>query len=200
MDAETPPSEKISPSSRKFWTIPNTISLARIFLSPSLIVLAVLGEPQIFLWAYLALALSDWVDGKLAILLNQRSVFGARLDTWSDAALYASLLIGAFLLWQDILIKEVLWLLPALLSYAISVISCLAKFKRWPSYHTRLAKICWFMVLIGIFALSYDVSIWPLRIALAVLTFGNVETSLITWHLPKWQADVSSILAVKRQL
>ena len=47
-------------------------------------------RPRVFLWLFLFLSATDWIDGKLAILLDQRSVLGALLDTWADAALYAA--------------------------------------------------------------------------------------------------------------
>ena len=87
----------------RFVTIPNIICLLRMLGSIVLVVLAVNGRDQVFLWLFVGLAMSDWVDGKLASLLNQRSVWGPSLDSWADAALYLALLIGAVLLRGDVL-------------------------------------------------------------------------------------------------
>lgn len=77
------------------------------------------------------------------------------------------------------------------------------KFGRWPSYHTRGAKTSWLLVLIATVSLLTDWSIWPLRIAAWGVTLTNVEATLITIVLPRWQADVPSLyhaLRLRRRL
>ena len=74
--------------------------------------------------------MTDWVDGKLAILLNQRSVFGARLDSWADAALYAALLLGAAMMRGATLGSELAWIIPAVATYLISTAADLWKYHR----------------------------------------------------------------------
>jgi phosphatidylglycerophosphate synthase len=69
--------------------------LIRLLGSVVLVVVACRDEGKIFLWLFVFLAMTDWVDGKLAILLNQRSQHGARLDSRADAALNEALLFGA---------------------------------------------------------------------------------------------------------
>jgi hypothetical protein len=76
--------------SNKILTIPNLLCLVRLVGSFILIPIAWQGRNEVFLWCFIFLAMTDWVDGKLAILLNQRTVLGARLDSWADAALYAA--------------------------------------------------------------------------------------------------------------
>ena len=148
---------------------------------------------EVFLWFFLFLALTDWVDGKLAILLNQRSVFGARLDSWADAALYAALLFGAVMMHGAILRFELVWIIPALATYLISTAAGFWKYQRWPSYHTRAAKTSWFLIIVGAIGLFIDWSLWPLRIALAATTMTNLEAILITIISPTWRANVTSI-------
>ena len=84
-------------------TIPNLICGTRLVGSFVLVGIAWFDYSELFLWVFLLLAVSDWIDGKLAILLNQRSVFGARLDSWADAALYAALLVGAVMMYGETL-------------------------------------------------------------------------------------------------
>jgi phosphatidylglycerophosphate synthase len=73
--------------SDRLLTIPNLICGVRLAGSFVLVAIAWLDQQEVFLWFFLFLAMTDWVDGKLAILLNHRAVFGARLDSWADAAL-----------------------------------------------------------------------------------------------------------------
>ena len=180
-------------------TIPNIICVIRLFGSVVLVILAATGYGTAFLWLFVALAMSDWVDGKLARLLNQRSVWGPKLDSWADAALYMALLIGALILHGDTLRSELVWILPALFSYALSTGAGFWKYQRWPSYHTRAAKTSWFLILVGAVCLLGQWGhweLWPLRVALVAITLTNLEALLITILSPLWRADIETVLTV----
>lgn len=179
--------------SDRLLTIPNLICGIRLAGSFVLIAIAWLDRSELFLGIYLFLAVSDWVDGKLAILLNQRSVFGARLDSWADTALYVALFVGAVMLHGDIVRAEIAWFIPPFAAYVISTAASLWKYRRWPSYHTRAAKIGWFLIMIGAIGLFTDWSLWPMRIALAFAALINLEALAITIISPAWRADVTSI-------
>lgn len=179
--------------SDRLLTIPNLICGVRLAGSFVLVAIAWLDQQELFLWLFLFLAMTDWVDGKLAILLNQRSIFGARLDSWADAALYTALLLGAAMMHGATLGSELAWIIPAVATYLISTAAGFWKYHRWPSYHTRAAKISWFLVVVGAIGLSMDWSLWPLRIALAAVTITNLEAVLITIISPTWRVEVTSI-------
>jgi cardiolipin synthase (CMP-forming) len=174
-------------------TVPNILCLVRLAGSVVLIPIALQGNPKVFLWLFLVLAMTDWFDGKLAYLLNQRSIIGARLDSWADAALYAALLFGIVVMYSDMLRAELIWFVAPIISYLISTAAGFWKYGRWPSYHTRAAKTCWFLVTVGAVALFSDWSLWPLRLALAITTLTNIEALGITVITPYWRADVTSI-------
>ena len=122
--------------SNRLLTVPNLLCVIRLVGSFVLIAIAWLDQQEVFLWFFLFLAMTDWLDGKLAILLNQRSVFGARLDSWADATLYAALLVGTVMMYGATLRSELAWIIPALTTYLISTAAGLWKYQRWPSYHT----------------------------------------------------------------
>lgn len=174
-------------------TVPNIICGIRLVGSFVLVGIAWAGLSDLFLWIFVLLAMSDWIDGKLAILLNQRSVIGARLDSWADAALYAALLVGAVMLSGETLRAEIAWFIPPLGTYGISTAAGLWKYRRWPSYHTRAAKTGWFLILLGTIGLFTDWSLWPLRIALAFTALTNLEALAITIISPVWRTDVTSV-------
>ena len=179
--------------SDRLLTIPNLLCLVRLLGSIVLIPIALQDHNEIFLWVFLFLAATDWLDGKLAILLNQRSVFGARLDSWADAALYATLIFGIVVIYNDILREESTWVLLALGSYLASTLAGFWKYQRWPSYHTRAAKTSWLLTAVAVIALFSEWSIWPLRIAALAVTLTNLEALTITAISPQWRADVTSI-------
>ncbi|MDX2417386.1 MAG: CDP-alcohol phosphatidyltransferase family protein [Xanthomonadales bacterium] len=179
--------------SDRLLTIPNIICGVRLAGSFVLVAIAWRDQQEVFLWFFLFLAMTDWVDGKLAILLNQRSVFGARLDSWADAALYAALLLGAAMMRSATLGSELAWIIPAVATYMISTAAGFWKFHRWPSYHTRAAKTSWFLIVVGAIGLFIDWSLWPMRIALAAATITNLEAILITVISTTWRADITSV-------
>ena len=185
--------QQVSHRSDRLYTIPNLICFVRLAGAFVLVAIAWQDLPRPILWLFIFLAMTDWVDGKLAILLDQRSVFGARLDSWADAALYLALLAGLVMMFADTLRAEWAWVLPALASYGISTAAGFYKYGRWPSYHTRAAKTSWFLTLVGIICLFSGWSLWPFRLGLAAVTLTNLEALLITLVSPHWRADVTSL-------
>lgn len=191
------------------WTLPNAICVARVLASPLLVVLALREQRIGLLVAYLALTFSDWLDGKLAILLDQRSSIGPRLDTIADLVMYACLGIGVLILDGPRLVGEWPWWTAALATYLAAGLAGLAKFGRWPSYHTGLAKVSWFLVLVGasIFLLAPvetiglagdSAGLWPLRLAFAVVLLGNLQSLAITRILPHRESDVRTLADARR--
>lgn len=180
-------------------TVPNLLCLFRLGGSPLLIVLALIEQPMGFLGWFVVLALTDWLDGKIARIFDQRSTLGPRLDSWADATLYGSLLIGALWLKWSVLSGELGWIAAAIVSYAMTTLYGFWKFGRWPSYHTRAAKMSWFFTLLGAACLLADISVWPFRFAMVFVTWTNIEAILISLSLRHWEADVSSLWAVKRR-
>lgn len=209
----TNPSEKFRPEldtaassdateveiTNRLFTIPNILCLVRLIGSFVLVPIAWLGYNEVFLWMFVFLAMTDWFDGKLARWLNQRSVLGARLDSWADTALYAALLVGIILLYEETLRDEIFWVLPPIGFFLISIAAGFWKYGRWPSYHTRMAKTTWFLAMVGAIALFTDWSIWPLRIALLSGTITNLEGLVITSISPQWRVDVRSLYHVWRE-
>ncbi|MCA9133311.1 MAG: CDP-alcohol phosphatidyltransferase family protein, partial [Planctomycetales bacterium] len=175
------------------FTLPNVICMVRLLGSLCLLALAVFGFRYAFVGLFVALTLSDWIDGRLARWLHQRSDFGARLDSFADASMYTALLLGIVILSRDIVIAEFPWLAMALSSYLLTTLAGLIKYHRVPSYHTWAAKKSQGLVLLAGITLIFWQSVWPLRLAAVAVTLTNLEATLLTVLLPTWQADVSSL-------
>ncbi|MGB3770552.1 MAG: CDP-alcohol phosphatidyltransferase family protein [Rhodococcus sp. (in: high G+C Gram-positive bacteria)] len=76
-------------------TVPNALSLLRLIGVP--VFLWLLLVEQAYGWALLLLLVSgatDWLDGKLARLLDQQSALGALLDPFVDRLYVVTTLIG----------------------------------------------------------------------------------------------------------
>ncbi len=181
-----------------FWTVPNTLCLVRIVGSVLLVGIAWWEKPRLFFGGYLFLAATDWIDGKLAVRWHQRTVIGARLDSLADVMLYGAVLIGTLMLKGTVLLAEWPWITAAVGSYFASSLYGYAKFGKVPNYHTRGAKTSWLLMIVAVGALFFDVSVWPLRIAMLGVTLTNLEAMAITTILPRWEADVISVFAARR--
>lgn len=193
-------SDEVQPERTKsLWTIPNILCLIRLCGSPLLVLIAYRQQSQVFLWLFLFLLMTDWIDGKLAILLNQRSVYGARLDSLADAALYGCTLLGIGWLRWDFFEREALWLLIGLGSYFLTTTAGLIKYGRIPSYHTRAAKICWLLAGLATIALLMKWSPWFFRIAIIGVTYTNLEAFTMTMILPTWTSDLPNLLVAIRK-
>lgn len=179
-------------------TVSNVLCAVRLIGSVAFVPLSVAGLPLWVLGLFLALTATDWIDGKLAVWLDQRSTLGARFDSAADAAMYAGLLFAGVWLKGPMLLGQWLWIAPAVVSYAVSCLAALVKFRRLPSYHTRSAKTSWLLMVAAVAAVFLDGSIWPLRIAMLGVLVANVESMLITAMLRRWRADVLSIFAARR--
>lgn len=179
-------------------TIPNMITASRLVGTGGLVVLAIAGNAPAFAILFLVLALTDWVDGRLARWLHQRSDWGARLDSMADALLFAALLFGVLRLKNEQILANRWWIALAILSYTLTCAAGLWKFGRLPAYHTWAAKISWHLVLIAVLFLFFDWSLWPLRIAMFAVTLTNLEATLITCTLDEWHTDVTSLREARK--
>jgi len=90
-------------------TIPNLITIARLFLVPLTIWLLISGYPTLAFCAFVVAGISDGVDGLIARQFNQYSVIGAYLDPLADKALLVSIYVtfaitGELPVWLTILV------------------------------------------------------------------------------------------------
>lgn len=183
-----------SPHRTTAWsTLPNVLCVVRLFGSLVLIPLAIQQQPLIFLAVYIALAATDWADGRLARWLDQRSMIGPTLDSVADVTMYSAMLFGICWMFTERLIDSGFFIAAAVISYGISCLVSIAKFRRLPSYHTRSAKFSWLLTFFGVTALCFQWNIWPVRIAALGVTLANIEAILITFVLQNPADDVKSL-------
>lgn len=98
-------------------TVPNTLSLARLVGVP-LFLWLVLAEADWWALGVLVFAgLSDWLDGKLARVLNQTSRLGAVLDPAADRLYILATLVGLTI--RDII---PLWLVAVLVARELAIV------------------------------------------------------------------------------
>lgn len=75
-------------------SLPNLITLARIFLVPVVVWCIASGELQAAFWLFLAAGASDALDGFLAKRFGMQTELGAYLDPLADKALLISIYVS----------------------------------------------------------------------------------------------------------
>ncbi len=180
------------------WTAPNLLSGIRLFGIAPLLWLAWGGSRRLFVGWLLFLILTDWIDGRLAVALDQRTELGARLDSTADALMYAAIALSFWWLLPDVLLDHRTWFLTMLGAFLLSSAVGLVRFGRMPSYHTRAAKAGW--LLVGVVTVwtvwTGDDAAVPWALAWVVLT--NLEALLIGLVLSEWRAEVPTLLDALR--
>ncbi|MCA9122051.1 MAG: CDP-alcohol phosphatidyltransferase family protein [Planctomycetaceae bacterium] len=190
----SPAEETTSPEDfRSLFNVPNALCAIRFIGSFVLVGVALADASSSFVLLLTFLLMTDWVDGKLAILLKQQTKLGAKLDTLADVSLYLALLFGLLWLKNAELADQWIWMGIAMASYALSVLAAFVKFRTFPSYHTRAAKTCWLLVSIASLALFAGWSVWPIRVAAVAVTATNLEAVAITIVLRSPRVDLPSI-------
>lgn len=184
----------------RWMTLPNALCVLRMVGAVVLVGLAWTGREWAYLWLLIALLASDWLDGKLARLLNQRSRIGPRLDSFADGCMYAAMVVGLWWLRQEA-VWEVRWFIFAVaVSYAVLVVAGMWRFGRLPTYHTRGAKTSWLLIGVGVIVLFADGPAWPFGLGLIAVVLTNVEALAISFVLRRYRDDVTSIFeAVRRR-
>ena len=175
------------------WTVPNAIAAGRIVGLGPLLWLAWAGHRQWFFWLLVVLMASDWLDGRLARWLGQETDVGARLDSVADGLMYSVIGIGLWWLEADAITANAPLIAGVFATWGLSALVALIRFGSLPSYHTRGAKISWFMAALAALALfmAGSAALLPWAFGLVILT--NLEAAAIGVVLPEWKANVAWI-------
>jgi cardiolipin synthase len=165
-------------------TVPNMLSLLRLAGVP-LFLWLLLGHPHHDLLAMLVLALSgltDWLDGKLARLLNQSSRLGALLDPAVDRLSTLSILLAFG-------IREILpwWMVAALIGRDMALASTLPVLRHYghgpPTVHYvgKAATLC-LLYAFPLLLLAHEAPGWLGVVATAfAVAFTGWGAALYIW-------------------
>jgi len=181
--ARRPVSQVRDPADRLV-TVPNALSLLRLAGVP-LFLWLLLGRPHHDLLAVLVLGLSgltDWLDGKLARLLNQSSRLGALLDPAVDRLYTLSTLLAFG-------IREVLpwWVVAVLLGRDLALLLALPVLRHHgygplPVHYVGKAATLCLLYAFPLLLLAHDVHGWVGAVAHAfAVAFTGWGTALYVW-------------------
>jgi len=181
-------------------TIPNALSALRLVLAPVLVWLAWTGEHRAFLATLSVSLLSDLTDGWFARRFHQATHLGTLLDSYGDLATYLTVPLCAWWLWPDLIRRETWYAAAIVAAYVFPIALGYLKYGRLTAYHTYGAKLSAVVVGASALALFAGGPPLPFRIATWVLVAAELGEIAITTLLPRWHANVPSLVHARRLL
>lgn len=187
------------PRENPITNVPNALSLFRIGCVPVLLWFAWMGSRDAFLVGFGLGLLSDVLDGIIARRFGVESELGAQLDQWGDFALWVCLPLAAWWLWPEVLRREAVYVVLAIVCLLLPTAIAYAKYREVPGYHTWSAKTS--AVLMGVsvpLLLIFDVA-WPFRVAALWQLVAAVDELGITFVFTECHHDVASVFHAARE-
>jgi len=177
----------------KILNLPNLVSLIRILMAPVLFYFAFTQQPYWFIGVLLFAEFTDVLDGFLARTLNQITQMGSHLDSWGDFVIYSTIAICAWILWPEILQRELLYFVVIVSCFVLPALIGFIKFHRFTSYHTWSVKLAVAVTIIAYLLLFSGLLDWPFRVAALFCLYAALEEIAITLLIHHEHVDVRSI-------
>ena len=179
----------------------NAITVYRVLSAPVLFLLIITKQTELFKWLLALSFFTDAIDGYLARRYQVTSVAGARLDSLGDDFTVLAGIIGLFVLRNDFISRQYLWVAVLLVLLAVQVIAAFWRYGKMTSFHTWLAKSA--AVLQGIFLISAFFMSEPSRllfyVAVAVTALELLEEIVLVFLLQVWKVNVKGLYWVLKQ-
>lgn len=185
-------------SYQDFLTLPNLLTCFRFVAAPLLLTLAWQGHKALFLMLLACSFATDALDGFVARLTHQVTELGATLDSWADVVNYATIVIGAWWLWPELIWQENLAVSLIVGSSLLPVLVAMVKFGSFTSYHTWLVKLAAVAVAVAIYLLFVFELALPFEITAGICVLAALEECAITLILPEKRSNISSLWAAWR--
>lgn len=191
-------------------SLPNILGLFRILATPLVMWLILVGQPGAYLWAvglFLAMAVSDMLDGMIARWLDAVSPLGVFLDTISDKISVVGVLLpmveqGLLSGWVALVIIMREFLVSGLRSFAAAEGQVIAA-GVWgkQKYVITVVALVWRLLAASVrpdlaipagttTLYGFIVSLWPIPMTMAVVwtVFSAVDYVWKAWPLlrQKW--------------
>lgn len=174
--------------------IADWFSVYRIVAAPVLLVLAILGEREVFSWLLLISYMTDGIDGFLARRLNLSSARGSQLDSYGDQMTFTVALVGLWVFENEFIRENLVLIVIAFAPYLIQMILAFRKYGRATAFHTYLAKLSAIVQAIFILWILFFEPVYPLFYLMIFL--GIVETLeeiTLIFMYDKWVEGVKGI-------
>jgi CDP-diacylglycerol--glycerol-3-phosphate 3-phosphatidyltransferase len=176
---------------KKIINIPNVLSFFRIILS--LLLYFIWDKSYIIFSVLLVIGVTDVLDGYFARKFNQKTIFGAWLDSIADFIFHISLILCVMIYDFNYILEYKYFIFVIILLKILSLIICFIKYKKLGFLHTLGNKITGIILFSGICTfvlLKIDIVIW---IGIFISIISSFEELLINICGKKYKENIRGI-------
>ena len=177
-------------------TIPNFITVFRIFMVPLVVWLIITEQMAAAFWVFLIAGISDGIDGFIAKRFSQETLLGAYLDPLADKALLVSIYVTLGLQlhipnWLVIMVvsRDILIVSAVILSWMLDRAVLMRPLFVSKANTTGQIVLAGLVLLDVGFGLDLTISRQLTIIAVAVLTVASAIAYLVGWleHMAQYE-------------
>ena len=185
---------EIPPYKEKFWTIPNVLSLYRLIMFPVILYFLLKEEQKIFVTLLIINLVTDILDGFIARNFNQRTLIGAKLDSWADIGSYLLAFGGVFQFEWNYVLEHKIGFGIFIFLYLASVSLVIIKLGNLLGLHLYSAKITGYLQgIFLVFLLSSVYMEWLFYVMIIVGCISKIEEIIIILKLKAKRSDVKGL-------
>jgi CDP-diacylglycerol--glycerol-3-phosphate 3-phosphatidyltransferase len=181
-------------------TIPNILSLYRLFMFPVIVLMILLGQEMIFAILLVISLNTDVWDGFIARRFNQQTALGARIDSLADIGMYVTALTGITLFKIGEIGSDAWVFYVFVASYIVTHLSPLIKFGKIQTFHLFSIKFGGYLqgiFFIWLFFKGYPPIYFYVMVTISLLAF--VESLTIQLIIPEMRSDVKGLYWVLKE-
>ena len=179
---------------RKHLNVPNILSFYRLFSFPFVLFFILTNRETIFVILLVINLITDILDGAIARKFNLQTEFGAKLDSLADDGTIILAVTGILFFRLSDFAPHRLSIGIYLVSYLLTIVIALIKFKRFPGLHLFSAKIgayiqgFFFFVL---FVIGFYPTFYYIMITWGIASF--IENIIILIIEPQMSANAKGL-------
>jgi len=182
-------------------TIPNILSLYRLFNFPVIALMIILKQEMAFAVLLVISLNTDVWDGWIARRFKQQTSIGARLDSLADIGMYITALGGIIVFKMDEIGMDAWLFYVFVVCYVIVIISPLIKFGKIQSFHLYSMKAAGYLqgfFFIMLFFIGYKPIFFYFMVNMSLMAF--IENLVIQLLISELRSDVKGIFWVLKDL
>jgi len=181
-------------------TIPNILSLYRLFMFPVILLMLALKQEMVYAILVVISLNTDVWDGFIARRFNQQTAIGARIDSLADIGVYITALTGITIFKINEIGPDAWLYYVFVASYVITHLSPLIKFGKIQSFHLWSIKFAGYLqgiFFILLFFVGYIPIYFYLMVNISLLAF--MESLIVQLLIPEMRSNVKGLYWVLKE-
>ncbi len=176
------------------WTVPNVLSMYRIGIFPYILYLLFANNKDLFAWFIMISFVTDFLDGFIARMFNQKSAIGEKLDSIADMGTFILALSGLFKFQSVFLSEHYLLMIIYVGLYIACPLFAFIKYKKMVSFHIYAFKVTAYVQALFLMLLfMFNYTPWVFYPAMIIGIYACIEELLIILILKEPRSDVKGL-------